>query len=109
MICEFIKDLEKDNTKKPKSINFKQAAALLAAGERNVTTVMLEFLRSTAPVFEEFLTVLQTSGSTLHVVYDVMHLTLLNLMNICSGRSTERRTCLGTAICLMPRYQGSIS
>ena len=24
---------------------------------------------------------------------------------ICSGRSTERCTWLGTAICLMPRYQ----
>ena len=47
-ICHFIKDLEKDNTRKSKSINFKRAAALLATGERNVTRVMLEFLRSTA-------------------------------------------------------------
>ena len=54
-ICQFIKDLEKDNTRKPKSINFKRAAALLATGERNVTRVMLEFLRSTVLVFEEFL------------------------------------------------------
>ena len=79
-ICHFIKDLEKDNTRKPKSIIFKRAAALLATGERNVTRVMLEFLRSTAPVFEEFLTVLQTSGPTVHVVYDAMRLTLLKLM-----------------------------
>ena len=79
-ICQFIKDLEKDNTRKPKSINFKRAAALLATGERNVTRVMLEFLRSTVPVFEEFLTVLQTSGPTVHVVYDAMRLTLLKLM-----------------------------
>ena len=79
-ICHFIKDLEKDNTRKPKSINFKRAAALLATGERNVTRVMLEFLRSTAPVFKEFLTVLQTSGPTVHVVYDAMRLTLLKLM-----------------------------
>ena len=109
MICEFIKDLEKDNTRKPRSINFKRAAALLATGERNMTRVMLEFLRSTVPVFEEFLTVLQTSGPTVHVKYDAMRLTLLNLMNICSGRSTERCTWLGTAICLIPRYQGSTS
>ena len=67
-ICQFIKDLEKDNTRKPKSINFKRAAALLATGEQNVTRVMLEFLKSTVPVFEEFPTVLQTSGPTLHVV-----------------------------------------
>ena len=53
-----------DNTRKLNSINFKRAAALLATGERNVTRVMLEFLRSTVPVFEEFLTVLQTSGPT---------------------------------------------
>ena len=66
--CQFIKDLEKDNTRKPKSINFKRAAALLATGEQNVTRVMLEFLKSTVPVFEEFPTVLQTSGPTLHVV-----------------------------------------
>ena len=79
-ICQFIKDLEKNNTGKPKSINFKRAAALLATGERNVTRVMLEFLRSTVPVFEEFLTVLQTSGPTVHVVYDAMRLTLLKLM-----------------------------
>ena len=79
-ICHFIKDLEKDNTRKPKSIIFKRAAALLATGERNVTRVMLEFLRSTAPVFEEFLTVLQTSGPTVRVVYDAMRLTLLKLM-----------------------------
>ena len=75
-ICQFIKDLEKDNTRKPKSINFKRAAALVATGERNVTRVMLEFLRSTVPVFEEFLTVLQTSGPTVHVVCDAMRLTL---------------------------------
>ena len=35
-ICQFIKDLEKDNTRKPKSINFKRAAALLPTGEQNV-------------------------------------------------------------------------
>ena len=79
-ICQFIKDLEKDNTRKPKSTNFKRAVALLATGERNVTRVMLEFLRSTFPVFEEFLTVLQTSGPTVHVVYDAMRLNLLTLM-----------------------------
>ena len=68
------------NTRKPKSINFKREAALLATGEQNVTRVMLEFLRSTVPIFEEFLTMLQTSGLTVHVVYDAMHLTLLKLM-----------------------------
>ena len=45
-----------------------------------MTRVMLEFLRSTVPIFEEFLTVLQRSGPTVHVVYDAMHLTLLKLM-----------------------------
>ena len=45
-----------------------------------MTRVMLEFLRSTVPVFEEFLTVLQRSGPTIHVVYDAMCLTLLKLM-----------------------------
>ena len=79
-ICQFIKDLEKDNTRKPKSINFNRAAALLATGEQNVTRVMLEFLRSSVPIFEEFLTVLQRSGPTVHVVYDAMRLTLLKLM-----------------------------
>ena len=54
-ICHFIKDVEKDNIRKPKSINFKQAAALLATGERNVTSIMLGFLRSSVPIFEEFL------------------------------------------------------
>ena len=79
-ICQFIKDLEKDNTRKPKSINFERVAALLATGERNVTRVMLEILRSTVSVFEEFLTVLQTSCPTMHVVYDAMHLTFSKLM-----------------------------
>ena len=37
-ICQFIKDLEKDNTRKPKSINFKRAAALIPTGEQNVTS-----------------------------------------------------------------------
>ena len=37
-ICQFIKDLEKDNTRKPKSINFKRAAALLPTGVQNVTS-----------------------------------------------------------------------
>ena len=41
---------------------------------------MLEFLRSTVPVFEEFPTVLQRSGLTVHVVYDAMRLSLLKLM-----------------------------
>ena len=76
-ICPFIKDLEKDNTRKPKIINFKRAAALLATGERNVTRVMLEFLRSTVP---EFQTVLQASGQPVHVVCNAMRLTLLKLM-----------------------------
>ena len=44
-----------------------------------MTRVMLEFLRSTGPIFEEYLTVLQTSGQTVHVVYDAMRLTLLKL------------------------------
>ena len=74
-ICQFNKDIEKDNTRKPKSINVKRAAALLATGYWNVTRVMLEFLRSTLPVFEEFLTVLQTSGPTVHVVYCIMQCT----------------------------------
>ena len=79
-ICQFIKDLEKDNTRKPKSINFKRAAELLATGERNVTRVMLEFLRSTVTVFEKFLCCRQ-SGPPVHVVYDAMGLTLqLKLM-----------------------------
>ena len=80
-ICQFIKDLEKDNTRKPKSINFKRAAALLATGEQNVTRVMLKFLSpSTVPIFDEFLTLLQANGPTVHVVYDAMHLILLTLM-----------------------------
>ena len=79
-IYHFIKDLEQDNTREPKSVTFKRAAALLATGERNVTRVMLEFLRSTVPIFEEFPTVLQTSGPTVHVVYDAMRLTLLKLV-----------------------------
>ena len=41
---------------------------------------MLDFLRSSNPVFEEFLTVLQRSGTAVHVVYDAMRLTLLKLM-----------------------------
>ena len=41
---------------------------------------MLEFLRSSVPIFEEFIAVLQTSGPTVHVVYDAMRLTLLKLM-----------------------------
>ena len=45
-----------------------------------MTRVMLEFLRSTVLVFEEFLTVLQRSGPTIHVIYDAMRLTLLKLM-----------------------------
>ena len=45
-----------------------------------MTRAMLEFLRSTVSVFEEFLSVLQRSGSTVHVVYDAMHLILLKLM-----------------------------
>ena len=104
-ICHFIKDLEKDNTRKPKSIKFKQAAGLLATGERNVTRALLEFLRSTVPVFEEFLTVLQASGPTVHVVYDGMRSYPFEVNGkICSGRSTERCTWLGTAICLIARY-----
>ena len=80
-IYHFIKDLEKDNTRKSKSINFKRAAALLATGERNVTRVMLEFLRSTAPLsLKSSKLCLQTSGPSVHVVYDAMRLTLLKLM-----------------------------
>ena len=47
-----------------------------------MTRVMLEFLRSTVPIFEEFLTVLQRSGPPVHVVYDAMCLsmTVLKLM-----------------------------
>ena len=45
-----------------------------------MTRVMLEFLRSTVPVFEESLTALQTSGPPVHVVYDAMHLIILKLM-----------------------------
>ena len=43
-----------------------------------MTRVMLEFLRSTVPVFE--VSVLQTSDPPVHVVYAAMHLTLLKLM-----------------------------
>ena len=38
IICHFIKNLEKNNTRKPKSINFKQVAALVATGEQNMTS-----------------------------------------------------------------------
>ena len=41
---------------------------------------MLEFLRSTVLVFEEFPTVLQTSGPTVHKVYDALRLTHFKLM-----------------------------
>ena len=59
---------------------------------------MLEFLRSTVPVFEEFLTVLQRSGPTVHVLYDANYALDPFELNekICSGRSTER--CTGSAL-----------
>ena len=76
-----------------------------------MTRVMLEFLRSTVPVFEEFLTVLQRSGPTVHVLYDANYALDPFELNekICSGRSTERCTWLSTEIYLLPRYQGSTS
>lgn len=79
-ICQFIKDLGKDEKTAPKSVNYKRVAAMLTAGEKDVTKVLLEFLKNTLPLFEEFLTLFQRSTPTIHLVYDSMCLTLLKVM-----------------------------
>ena len=58
-ICQFIKDLGKNEKTAPKSINYKRVAAMLTGGEKDATKVLLEFLKSTFPLFEEFLTLFQ--------------------------------------------------
>ena len=104
MICHFIKDLVKDNIRKPKSINLKQAAALLATGEQNVTSIMLEFLRSSVPVFEEFLTVLQTSGPTAAVNYALLNC-FCSVLIVLYSSSASRFTHYGKPVLLTSIYQ----
>ena len=53
---------------------------MLTEGQKGATKVLLEFLKSTFPLFEEFLTLFQMSTSTIHLVYDSMCLTLLKVM-----------------------------
>ena len=79
-ICQFIRDLGKNEKTAPKSINYKRVAAMLTAGEKDATKVLLEFLKSTFPLFEEFLTLFQKSTPTIHLAYDSMCLTLLKVM-----------------------------
>ena len=79
-ICQFMKDLGKNEKTAPKSINYKRVAAMLTGGEKDATKVLLEFLKSTFPLFEEFLTLFQKSTPTIHLVYDSMCLTLLKVM-----------------------------
>ena len=79
-ICQFIRDLGKNDKKAPKSINYKRVAAMLTEGEKDATKVLLEFLKSTFPRFEEFLTLFQKSTPTIHLAYDSMCLTLLIVM-----------------------------
>ena len=79
-LCQFIRDLGKNEKTAPRSINYKRVAAMLAEGEKDATKVPLEFLKSTSPLFEEFLTLLQKSTPTIHLVYDSMCLTLLKVL-----------------------------
>ena len=53
---------------------------MLTEVEKDVTKVLLEFLRNVVPLFEEFLTLFQKSSPTIHLVYDIMCLTLLKVM-----------------------------
>ena len=53
---------------------------MLTGVEKDVTKVLLEFLRNVFPLFEEFLTLFQKSSPTIHLVYDSMCLTLLKVM-----------------------------
>ena len=66
-ICQFIKDLGKNEKTAPKSINYKRVAAMLTGVEKDVTKVLLEFLRNVFPLFEEFLTLFQKSSPTIHL------------------------------------------
>ena len=79
-MCQFIKDLGKNEKTAPKSINYKRVAAMLTGVEKDVTKVLLEFLRNVFPLFEEFLTLFQKSPPTIHLAYDSMCLTLLKVM-----------------------------
>jgi len=71
VICEFIKDLAKDDKKVAKSNSYKQGSAIVIEVEKDVTKGMLEyFLNNVIPIFGGFLTSFQNSGPTIHIVYD---------------------------------------
>ena len=53
---------------------------MLTSGDKDVTKVLLAFLKSTCPLFEGFLTLFQKSTPTIHLMYDSMCLTLLKVM-----------------------------
>jgi len=55
-ICEFIKDLAKEDNKSPKSNSQKQVSVMLIVVEKDVTKATLEYiLNNFIPTFEGFL------------------------------------------------------
>ena len=48
-IRQFIGDLEKDEKTAPKRINYKRVEAMIGGVEKDVTKVLLEFLKNTVP------------------------------------------------------------
>ena len=100
---------EKNNTRKPKSIDFKRAAALLATGERNVTSYVGVSKKHCPRLWRVPNCVADKwSNRTCGIWCNALDPFEVD-EKICSGRSTERCTWLGIAICLMPKYQGSTS
>ena len=79
-ICQFIGDQGKNEKTVPKSINYKQVAAMPKEREKDATRVLLEFLKSNFPLFKEFLTLFQKSTPTIHLVYDSICLNLLKVI-----------------------------
>ena len=53
---------------------------MLTSGDKDVTKVLVEFLKVTSSLFQEFLTVFHKSTPTIHLVYDSMCLNLLKVM-----------------------------
>ena len=75
---------------------------MLTGTEKDTTKMLLEFFNNTVPVFEEFLTLFQKSGPTVHIVYDSMCQNLLkDMQRFMKGQLLEGN--YGTGLVDIPR------
>ena len=79
-LCDFVKQLGKDEKSAPKSSNYRRVRSMLGSETQKVTKVQLEFIKGCVPVFEEFLTLFQKNEPTIHLLYSSMCSTLLKLL-----------------------------